>query len=201
MISVKSDQKPLIVKWLIGCSVLFGIVILFLVGALFWLNQQSENISQYPKEYAHLYQNDDFVPPPNNIISEKDLQTYIEINQKLRAEVQRLTGKMQFSFELSPDQTPEEMIKQMRTIRNLQVRALKEVNFSLKKYKWITRQIVVCYGGELAKKMNLMLRVFRTGEELDIQRELENIHQHHLDLFDKYHQEIDQMRDILLLGI
>jgi len=105
MISVKSDQKPLIVKWLIGCSVLFGIVILFLVGALFWLNQQSENISQYPKEYAHLYQNDDFVPPPNNIISEKDLQTYIEINQKLRAEVQGLTGKMQFSFELSPERS------------------------------------------------------------------------------------------------
>jgi len=46
-----------------------------------------------------------------------------------------------------------------------------------------------------------MLRVFRTGEELDIQRELENIPQHNLDLFEKYHQEIDQMRDILLLGI
>jgi len=205
MTSEETNQKPqksLLTKWVIGCSVVLVAAILIMAGVLFWMLQRSKDIGQYPKKYAQLYKHDNFVPPQDNVISEEDLQTYIEINRKIGAEVQKLTGETSFSFELHPDQTPEEMIKQLRYIRKIQVQAFKETNFSIKKYKWITRQIVICYGGELARKMNLMLRVFRTGEkELDIRNELENIPQQNLDLFEKYHQQIDKMTGILLLGV
>ena len=73
---------------------------------------------------------------------------------------------------------------------------------SLKKYKWITRQLVIIFGGDLVRQMNILIRIRSSDQtEIDSAKEIRNIPQQNLDLFNKYETEITEIIGLWVLGI
>ncbi len=193
-------------KWLIGCGVTLALIIIIgaVIAILLFSKIKSfrQAIMESPTLYTTLLKKDNYQPPANMIISEDDLRQYLAVSGIIRQRLSDWSQKEKIPFNWNDNQIKLNLIAKMYEIREIQAEVLQERRFSLKKFKWITRQLVIIYGGDRVKEMNLYLQAVASEQpQIDSVKELQKIPQENLDLIDRHQQAVDEAMKLWVLGL
>lgn len=199
----KSKAKK---KWLLGCGITFVIVVIIItVGIYFVINKAKSilgSLETNPPAYTNLLSRDDFTPPSNGVIQEEDLKFYLTISREIQSNIDEKFKDEDPKFDWKNDQNYLNVVAKLYDIREIQADIIEKNRFSVKKYKWITRQLVIIFGGNLVKQMNMLIRVRSTDQiEIDSSKEISDIPQENLDLFNRYENDIQEVIGVWVLGI
>lgn len=191
---------PFKINWWVGCG---GILFISIVAAVIIFIVITNKVYQDdPSQYLSLMKKDNFVAPKDNIIREEDLKNYFVITTRLRREISALFEKEGYQLDWNMSKNYLNLFSRLYDIRKIQAAVLKQQRYSIKKYKWINRQIVVNFGGKIAKQMNILIRATNSSEpEIDSLNELKNTPQENLDLFFRYEDEIKDALTLWILGL
>jgi|GEM_PF-1741288 hypothetical protein len=188
---------------LYGCLV-FAVIFLVLGLAASWYifraaKKITRGIDARPAEYVQLLKEDTFQPPEDGTIKEEDLTRYLEVSERIREQIQAYFASRGEQLDWNDPQLGTKLLPNLYEIRKIQARVLKKHRFSIKKYRWITRQMVIIFGGKNLKQLNMLLKTFGSKEGgIDAIKELDRMPQENLALVAKYE---DQIRDALKLWI
>ncbi len=194
-------------KWFIGCGVLVTLVLIAAIVVFWFIFRKAKTLmsgfQNAPSAYTELLKKDRFVPPRDKIISEQDLKNYLAITAEIREKIdqwyQQEKGQ---KINWEQDNIGSQLLGSLFKIRQIQAEVLKEHNFSLKKYKWITRELITVFGGIRLKQYNLLVKATQSGlEEVDAIEELKHMPQENLSLFERYEGEIKEALKLWILGI
>ena len=159
-------------------------------------------LKESPAIYTTLLEKDNYQPPADLIISEDDLKQYLQVTAVIRQRIDQWATKEKTSINWNDKRLKLDLVAKMYDVREIQAEVLQNYRFSLKKYKWITRQLVIIYGGEWIKEMNLYLQVIGSEQPpINSVNELKKIPEENLDLLDRYHQEVEEATKLWVLGL
>ena len=195
-----SRKFPFKMNLWIGCG---GILFISIDAAVIIFIVVTKNVyREYPSEYISLLKDDPFVTPENNIIREEDLKNYFIITTQIRSGIATLFEKEGYQLDWNNSKNYLNLFSHLYELRKIQASVLKQHRYSMKKYKWITRQIVVNFGGRIVKQMNILIGATNSSEPvIDSLNELKKTPQENLDLFFRYEDEIKSALNLWILGL
>jgi len=203
MIEWNARQKK---RWLIGCG--GAALLFFLIGVLaFYLVWQRasgllERFQVEPNSYTRLLEKDTFQPPEDGLISEDDLKEYLAVTEEIRKRLEEDFSKRGKRIDWGKENIGSELVGDFSRIRKIQAEVFKQRKYSPRKFRWITRQLVVVFGGGRLKQYNLLQKTIHAdAEEIKPMEELQRIPQENLSLFARYEPQIRQALKLWILGI
>lgn len=199
----RSNSKK---QWFIGCAIALIILVISALITVYIVIHKTRSmigsIRMNPPAMIALLEKDEFVPPESGVIREDELRQYIQINREIRNIIEEKLSDNKHPFDWENEQNYLNLVAKLYEIREIQTMVLKKQAFSVRKYKWITRQLVIIFGGDIVKQMNLLLRTIESEQpEIDSSREIRNIPQQNLDLFNRYEREIQEVVMLWVLGV
>jgi hypothetical protein len=202
-----SDEKSTTKKkWFIGCGITLVLVLIIVsIGAYFVINKAKSIMGSGqmdPSSYVSLIENDDYAPPTDKVILEDDLKAYLKISKEIQLGIEKKYENEGLKFNWENNQNYLNVVAKLYDIREIQADILKANSYSVKKYKWMTRQLVIIFGGDLVRQMNMLIRIRSSDQaEIDSAKEIRNIPQENLDLFNTNETEIAEVIGLWVLGI
>ena len=187
-------------KWIIGCGITFVVVLISVTLSIFFTINKFKTSGK--SSYEQLVENDKHIPSSDKIILEDDLKSYLKISREIQLGIEEKYENEELKFNWENNQNYLNIVAKLYDIREIQADILKANSYSVKKYKWMTRQLVIVFGGDLVRQMNMLIRIRSSDQaEIDSAKEIRNISQQNLDLFNKYETEITEIIGLWVLGI
>ena len=135
-------------------------------------------------------QEDSFIPPKNGKIKEEQLLQFLQINESLSVEIQKLRRQ----FEENSWSIAFEVIKMQPEWAGKKYIALNKFNLSPKEYDWIADTVIEFWIYKWKKESVENLRAY--GWELESYRE-DSIQPVNYKLFESYEKDLNRIFDIL----
>ncbi|HHM24407.1 MAG TPA: hypothetical protein ENJ23_05120 [Bacteroidetes bacterium] len=193
-------------RWLLGCGVAAVLALAIGAGAFYFVLNKVRSVSGRvelePREYTSLLEQDTFVPPEDGLVSEADLRAYLDIVEEIRGRLDRELSREGTHIDWEKENLGSQLLGHLYLLRKVEAEVLKKHDFSPHKFKWISRQLILVFGGSRLKQYNLLLKAVTSGEkEIQPIEELKQIPQENLELFARYEQEIRRALRLWILGV